>query len=154
MISQTAEYALRAMVHLASDPERLWTVQQVAETTRVPAGYLAKVLQALTREGLLESRRGIGGGFALAGRPDRIRILDVVNAVDPVRRIDRCPLGLEGHGTDLCPLHRRLDAAIAATERAFAETTLSELLADRRGSRPLCDATPARTDARAKRRRN
>ena len=139
MISQTAEYALRAMVQIATEPDAKWTVQQVAERTRVPQGYLAKVLQALSRAGLVDSRRGVGGGFSIAGTPGEIRILDVVNAVDPVERIATCPLGLETHGANLCPLHRRLDAAIEATERAFAETTLAELLADTRGSRPLCD---------------
>lgn len=140
MISQTAEYALRAMVQLATEPDRLWTVQQVADRTKVPRGYLAKVLQGLSKAGLVESRRGIGGGFAIAVEPDETRILDVVEAVDPVRRIETCPLGLAGHGGNLCPLHRRLDAAIEATRRAFAETTLSELLDDPEGSRPLCAA--------------
>ena len=139
MISQTAEYALRAMVQIATEPGVKWTVQQVAERTRVPKGYLAKVLQALSRAGLVESRRGVGGGFSISGSAEEIRILDVVNAVDPVKRIERCPLGLVTHGANLCPLHRRLDAAIAATERAFSETTLAELLADPHGSRPLCD---------------
>ena len=144
MISQTAEYALRAMVQIATDPEAKWTVHEVAARTRVPRGYLAKVLQSLSRAGLVDSRRGVGGGFSISGSPAEIRILDVVNAVDPIRRIDRCPLGLETHGENLCPLHRRLDAAIAATESAFSETTLAELLADPRGSRPLCETGPRR----------
>ena len=144
MISQTAEYALRAMVQIATEPDVKWTVQQVAEKTRVPQGYLAKVLQSLSRAGLVDSRRGVGGGFSIAATPGEIRILDVVNAVDPVKRIETCPLGLETHGANLCPLHRRLDAAIAATERAFSDTTLAELLADTRGSRPLCDTRSRR----------
>ena len=63
-------------------------------------------------------------------------ILDVINAVDPIERIERCPLGIAGH-TKLCPLHRRLDDAIAMVETAFASSTVAELVSDPR-KRSLC----------------
>ena len=62
MISQTVEYALRAMVHLAREAPGARTTDQVARTTRVPRAYLSKVLQSLRRAGLVRSQRGIGGG--------------------------------------------------------------------------------------------
>ncbi len=136
MISQTAEYALRAMICLAADPERSLTTQQIADATRVPAGYLSKVLQTLGRRGLVVSQRGLGGGFAAGADPKGISVLDVINAVDPIRRIRSCPLHVSAHGSELCPLHRRLDGAMAAAEKAFAETTLAELLREPARSRP------------------
>src|SRR5947209_16676785 len=125
MISQTAEYALRAVVYLASQGGASRTVQQVAGVTRVPAGYLSKVMQSLHRAGLVHSQRGIGGGFTLAVRPDRLTVYDVVEAVDPIRRIKSCPLGLKGH-LNLCPLHRRLDEAGALVAKALKESTVAE----------------------------
>jgi Rrf2 family protein len=138
MISQTVEYALRAVVHLAAHAPAGRTTEQIAEATRVPAAYLSKVLQCLRRARVVDSRRGIGGGVALAKDPQDLTILEVVNAVEPIQRIRRCPLGLAAHGVRLCPLHRRLDAALASVEQAFAESTLAEVLAEPTKSRPLC----------------
>lgn len=145
MISQTAEYALRAIVYLADQAEKPQTTQQIAEITKVPAGYLAKVMQGLSRAGLVHAQRGLHGGFTLARPATELTVLDIVQAVDPLKRITSCPLGLKGH-LALCPLHRRLDNAIALVEEALQKSTIAELLAEpgkRHGKvipRPLCAA--------------
>ena len=139
MISKTAEYALRAMTFLAQGAPAARTVREIHEGTRVPEGYLSKVMQALTRAGLVRSQRGLHGGFALARIPAELTILEVVNAVDPLSRIRSCPLGIATHGENLCPMHRRLDDAIAMVEGAFRDSTLAELLAEPSDSKPLCD---------------
>ncbi len=140
MFSQTTEYALRAIVWLAAHGGEPQTTLQIAAATRVPAGYLSKVLQALGRARLVSSQRGLYGGFTLTRSAETIRVLEVVNAVDPIRRIETCPLGLKSHGKELCALHRRLDSAIAHIETAFAESTIADLLAERSSSSPLCEA--------------
>ena len=138
MLSQTVEYALRAATYLATSPNEPRTVDQIAEATLVPVAYLAKVMQALVRGGVVTSRRGVGGGFTLARSPRDLPLLEIVKAVDPIQRITTCPLGLASHGTNLCPLHRRLDNALAAMEEAFSTTTLAEVLAEPSSSVPLC----------------
>lgn len=138
MLSQTVEYALRAATSLAAAQGESRTVDQVAEATHVPVAYLSKVLQQLVREGIVTSRRGSGGGFTLARRPGKLTILEIVQAVDPIERITACPLGLAAHGKRLCPLHRRLDNALAEMEKAFGGTTLAEILAEPSTSVPLC----------------
>lgn len=147
MFSLTAEYALRAVVHLAAVKQRgdgaSQTLGQIAHGTRVPEGYLSKVLQSLSRSGVILSQRGLGGGFRLAAPAESTTILAVLAAVDPIERIHTCPLGLESHGTNLCPLHRRLDEAMAFTEKQFANTTVAELILEKEiGSanprEPLC----------------
>lgn len=144
MISRTAEYALRAVVWLASRPDRPQTNRQVAAGTQVPANYLSKVLQMLAEAGVVRSQRGLGGGFALTRPAGRITILEVVNAVDPLERIRVCPLGLDEHAARLCALHRKLDDALGLIEAAFSSCTLEDLLPkDGRESAPLC-AVPTR----------
>ena len=138
MISQTAEYALRAIVYLAGQGEAQ-TTQQIAEVTRVPPGYLAKVMLSLARRGLVQSQRGLHGGFSMLRSPQELTVWDVIEAVDPIPRIHTCPLGLESHGTNLCPLHRRLDNAAAMVETAFRSSTVAELLAEPTTSAPLCE---------------
>ncbi len=148
MISRTAEYALRAMTYLAIDPDNPRTVREIAAATKVPEGYLSKVMQGLNRSGLVRSQRGLHGGFTIDRDPRELTILEVVNAVDPLPRITTCPLGLPSHGADLCPMHRRLDDAVAMVQKAFGESTLAELLEEPAHSTPLCEF-PARvaTDA-------
>lgn len=143
MFSQTVEYALRAAVYLAGEAPEPRTTDQVASATRVPKAYLSKVLQGLVHAGLVHSRRGLGGGMTLVKPPGALTILEVVNAVEPIRRIATCPLGLASHGANLCPLHRRLDQAMATVEDAFRRTTLAEVLSEPTGSVPLCDFPPA-----------
>lgn len=139
MFSQTVEYALRAVVHLADHAPNPRTTEQIAQATLVPKAYLSKVIQGLCHAGVVQSRRGIGGGVALVKSPKDLTILEVVNAVEPIERIRECPLGLKAHGVRLCPLHRRMDNALAMVENAFRETTLAEVLAEPTASRPLCE---------------
>src|SRR5262245_46310889 len=114
MFSQRVEYALRAVVYLANQAPLGCTTEQIAEATRVESKtYLSKVLQALRRKGVVRSQRGVGGGMTLVKAPADLTILEVVNAVEPIRRIRTCPLGLSAHGVRLCALHRRLDDALA-----------------------------------------
>src|SRR6478609_6219761 len=139
MFSKTVEYALRAVAHLAYEAPRARTTEQISEATRVKPAYLSKVLQALSRAGIVKSQRGVGGGIALAKRAEELTILEVVNAVDPIQRIKTCPLGLKTHGVRLCPLHRRMDDALATVEAAFGGTTLAEVLSEPTHSPPLCE---------------
>jgi Rrf2 family nitric oxide-sensitive transcriptional repressor len=125
MLSQTAEYALRAMVSLARGGAR--TAQDVAVDSRVPLDYLSKILSALGRAGLVTGQRGRHGGFHPARSLDEISVLQVISAVDPVRRIHTCPLGLEAHGTNLCPLHRKIDDAARSIEDVFRDTSIASL---------------------------
>jgi len=139
LISQTAEYALRAVAALAGNPDEPMITQRLAEVTKVLAGYLSKVLQSLGRAGLVKSTRGVGGGFILARPSTEITIYDIVQAVDPLQRIRTCPLGLPAHGVRLCPLHKRLDYAMKQVEDAFRASNLAEILAEPTGSKPLCN---------------
>jgi Rrf2 family protein len=93
---------------------------------------------------VVHSQRGVGGGINLVKSPEELTILEVVNAVDPIERIRTCPLQLAAHGVRLCPLHRRLDQALAMVEDVFRRTTLAEVLADPSRSRPLCEFPPGR----------
>jgi Rrf2 family protein len=138
VFSQTVEYALRAVVHLAAEAPHPRTTDQIAEVTLVPRAYLSKVLQSLVKSGVVQSQRGLGGGITLGKSPVELTILEVVNAVEPIRRIRTCPLGLAAHGVHLCPLHSRLDAAMATVESALGGTTLAEVLAEPSRSIPLC----------------
>ena len=149
MISQTAEYALRAVVCLARSPqERRWTVHDIHTTTEVPEGYLSKVMQQLARAGIVRSQRGRTGGFHLARPIAELSVLEVINAVDPMQRIRHCPLGLPEHEGELCALHRRVDLEMERVEKAFADTTFAELLSQPGPHWPLGMSTESASERR------
>jgi Rrf2 family protein len=146
MITRSAEYALRAALCLGKEDRAggaALTTQQIASVAQVPTGYLAKILRALGRAGLVSAQRGLNGGYVLSRPPGQITLLDVVLAVAKSRRVLECPLELASHRHKLCPLHRRLDEAAAHVEQALRGATLAELLseAEKCGTSPLCDSS-------------
>jgi Rrf2 family nitric oxide-sensitive transcriptional repressor len=141
VISRTAEYALRAVIWLAYHADQPQTTQQIAVGTAVPAGYLSKVLQALGRAGVVHSQRGLHGGFLLQSGPDKLTVLEVVNAVAPLHRMVRCPLDLDEHRHSLCRLHELINRAMGRIEEVFGGATINDLIAGDPCARPLGDGS-------------
>jgi Rrf2 family protein len=139
LFSQSVEYSLRTVVWLATQGGEPRTTRQIAEATKVPQGYLSKILQKLGRGGLVTARRGMNGGFTLRVSPDDLSPLDVINVIDPIKRVKKCPLGMAAHKKSLCPLHQRLDDAIGRIEKELSDTKISELLDTESTNRPFCD---------------
>ena len=166
MVSQTVEYALRAIVTIAQHDGAACTAQKISEITQVPAPYLSKMMQGLVRASIVTSKRGLHGGFVLTKEPSELTIWEVVDAVEPFKRIRECPLGIGSHEGTLCPLHRRLDNAMEMVEESFRDTTVAEVLAQPGSVTPLCekkkvltiDSTKLRTStkpmSKRKRKRN
>ena len=140
MLTDTTEYALRAMVCLAIVEGEYATSVTLAERARVPAPYLIKVLQQLAAAGLISSQRGLGGGWMLALEPEEISLLDIIRVVQPIDRVQECPLGLQNHGKNLCLLHKTQDEAARALIEVYGRRTLGDVL-NTRMNKPLCDAT-------------
>lgn len=107
MLTQTSEYALRAMVYMARiGQERYAGVKEIAKATEVPANYLAKILQQLAKAGVLESQKGFGGGFRPARKLGNINLLAIVDPLENVSRFHRCVLGQRECNDEMaCPLH-------------------------------------------------
>lgn len=118
---------------MASRPDGMSTIPEMAQAIQVNAPYLRKVLDKLREHSIVATQRGTGGGTHLAVSPDDLTILDVLNAVDPLQRIEKCPLGLPGHAK-LCPLHAEIDEAISKVEETLGSRTIGELLSTRRSS--------------------
>ncbi len=107
LYSRSAEYAIRAFVHLAQVPDgRYAMVKQIAAEEEIPAHFLAKILQQLARKGLLRSSKGPAGGFSLRVPAGEVRLLDIVEALDGLSEYEKCASGLAECSDDMpCPLH-------------------------------------------------
>ncbi|MCW8140273.1 MAG: Rrf2 family transcriptional regulator [Planctomycetota bacterium] len=123
-LSATAEYALRAMTHLASlPPGSSARAADLEAVTGTSAPYLAKVLRRLVVAGLLDSRKGHHGGFALARPPAEVRFADILQAVGHSPDPTRCAFGWGECDPDApCPLHDAW-SQLTASFRDWATTT-------------------------------
>ncbi len=130
MLSQTSEYALRAMVCLASRDGGLTATPELAKAANVPHNYLAKVLQMLAAADLVAGRRGVGGGYRLCRDADQIKLLDVVNAVDPAKWL-RVSAPVDDPALEA--LQRTLDRATHSVVRVLGQTTLAGVVQHNNG---------------------
>ena len=93
--SRSAEYAIRAFVHLADVEEGKYAMaKNIAEECDIPTHFLAKILQRLTRQRFLRSSKGPTGGFMLRCSADDINLLEIVDAIDGLSKYQRCAVGM------------------------------------------------------------
>ena len=136
MFSRSGVYALQATLHLAQQPMGTSvSASRMAVRLAVPPEYLAKVLNRLSREGVLLSTRGVRGGYRLAERPEELTVDRIVAPFDEIRPPKVCLLGGRCDGEAPCAAHQwRVEWR--QRRRAFlAETRLTDLL-----ERPAEDA--------------
>lgn len=129
MLSQTAEYALRAVLYLAGQPRgRPVRVDEIGDALRIPASYLSKTLGTLVRARVLGSRRGRYGGFRLAVVPEALPLMRVVAPFDDVGSRRRCLLGSPRcSDRTACAAHDAWKATSARLEQFFRSTTVADL---------------------------
>lgn len=130
MLSQTAEYALRAVIQLALEPDGApIQAAELASRLRLPANYLAKTLMALGRAGVVSGTRGKGGGYQLARPASRITLADVIAPFERLEGPSWCLLGRpECSDRHPCPAHHRWKAATAQATAFYRATTIDALL--------------------------
>ena len=129
MLSQTAEYALRAALYLAEEPERTARVGELAEALSVPQNYLSKTLHQLARTGILVSTRGKHGGFRLSRPPETIPLFEIVAPFERLADQRQCLLG-RPVCSDItpCAAHDRWKTVKDTTNAFFRETSLKDLI--------------------------
>jgi len=81
-LSKKAEYGLRALVAIGRQPSKSWSIQELAAQERIPIKFLEQILLTLRHAGILNSKRGVGGGYTLVRRPDQIHLGQVIAVFD------------------------------------------------------------------------
>lgn len=134
MISRTAKYALRAVVHLAVEARNgPVPVDAVAEELEVPRNYLSKTLHRLAKAGVLDSTRGPHGGFRLEADPRTLTLQEVVAPFDEAETRRQCLLGRDRcTDEDPCPAHHRWKDLARRTAAFFQQTTVADLIEEER----------------------
>ncbi|MBI3792785.1 MAG: Rrf2 family transcriptional regulator [Gemmatimonadetes bacterium] len=129
MLSQTAQYGLRAVVFIAQQPSgQPVTAAPLARALGIPQNYLGKTLQQLAHAGILRSTRGKAGGFQLGRDPYAISLLDVVAPFEGMDERPVCLLGgNECSSSTPCPMHSRWSPVAREIDRFFRSTSLGEV---------------------------
>lgn len=107
LFSKQAELGVKAVLYLSIKPkDHLFNAQTISRELKVPKEFVAKILQKLTYEGIVSSKKGKDGGFALRKSPEEIKIIDIVYAIDGKEILNRCVLGFENCSDQYpCPVH-------------------------------------------------
>jgi Rrf2 family protein len=129
MLSRSSQYAIRALAYLAMRERGQWVLaRQIAAALEIPPPFLAKILQTLAVEGILDSQRGRNGGFRLARNPDRLPIADIVDAFDKMGQGRLCVLGQKVCSDEnACPLHHTWKHSLNSFRHRLQTTTLTDL---------------------------
>lgn len=132
MLSSACQYGILASIHLARQDESGFVpVRQIAQSLEVSSPFLSKIMQQLVGAELIESLRGPTGGVRLARSPSRIRVNDIVLAIDGRKILQECVLGLPGCGHQApCPMHDSWATARTQFCRMLEETSLQDLASD------------------------
>jgi len=144
MLTQTGEYALRALVYMARKGEEGYSgVKEIAASTGVPANYLAKILQQLARAKVLESQKGFGGGFKVARKLSKISLMDIIDPLERVDKFRQCVLGQRLCNDQVaCPLHHTWKAISGQYLGSLTHTSLQDI-ADFRSKIDQLEGGPA-----------
>lgn len=108
MLSNASKYAINAVLFLALDAhkDRKVGVKEIAANIDVPIPFLAKLLQNLSRKGVISSSKGPNGGFFLTEKNRSQKLLVVVDQIDGLSRLEECVLGLTNCSSEEpCPMH-------------------------------------------------
>jgi Rrf2 family iron-sulfur cluster assembly transcriptional regulator len=130
--SQSSKYAIRAFVNLARLPEGQFAmVKNIAEEEQIPSHFLAKILQQIARKGLLKSNKGPTGGFCLNVPAKKLKLIDIVDAVDGRSNFTACAGGLpECNSAKACSLCDRWKPVQSRIMVFLGKTTIADLVRD------------------------
>src|SRR5690625_3821198 len=105
-LNRLTDYAVVVLAQMANGEGRVRTASQLSEDIGVPLPTVAKVLNALTRDGLVVSQRGVGGGYRLGAPPERITVAAIVQALEGPIALTACVDGQSGNceSEALCPM--------------------------------------------------
>jgi len=132
IFSRQCEYALQAVLYLALKPQdELTSIRELTKKLEIPYHFVAKILQDLTKKGLLISHKGPSGGFGLKKSADEITILQIVEAIDGLSFMNNCVLGFPECSNDTpCAVHKQWGEIREVIHQMLASKSILEMAED------------------------
>lgn len=145
-ISRLTDYGIVLMTHMATHADRPHNANEVAAEAHLPLPTVSKLLRLLAKEGLLESHRGVKGGYGLARRPEDITVGSIITALEGPIAITTCTSDSAGtcEHEPLCPVRSHWYLINLAIRQALDSVTLADMAAQpRRIQLPTAARVPA-----------
>ena len=137
LFSKKCEYGIQAVLFMATQAEEcVCPAEAISKKLNIPKEFISKILQSLTESGIIESKKGKSGGFKLAKHPSKIKLIEIVEAIDGLESFNCCVLGFPNCSPENpCPVHdewgelRTKAYKMLSTETIdkFKERTLSKI---------------------------
>jgi FeS assembly SUF system regulator len=129
-MTKQADYGIVLMTRLANEPERLFSAPELADETQLPQPTVSKILKALARAELLDSHRGVHGGYALARAPEAINMAEIITALEGPIAITECIDDSPGECSQepICPVRGNWQRINVAIRTALQQIRLSEMV--------------------------
>jgi len=126
IFSKKCEYGLQAVLYLAAQQRgEVISADEIAKKLNIPKEFVSKILQSLTESGIIDSKKGKAGGFLLAKDPSRIRLIDIVGAIDGLDMFNNCVLGFPHCSPENpCPLHSKWGELRTLTYKMLTDETI------------------------------
>lgn len=128
MLSSSSKYAVNAVLYLAvhSNEAKKIRAKEIAEAIKLPSPFLAKLLQSLSREGIVSSSKGPTGGFFITDEAMKSPLLEVVKVIDGTDRLEDCVLGLKKCSSEKpCPVHFSVQPLKLRFRRELEENSIA-----------------------------
>ena len=133
MLSNTCKYAIRAVLYLAINEKKNEKIgiKKISGDLEMPAPFLGKILQVLSKNKLLDSTKGPNGGFSLGKDAKKISMLDIVKIIDGLDFFHNCVIGVricedDEKKKELCPFHTELDPLRDKLYSQFKSLTIGQ----------------------------
>src|SRR5512133_2136683 len=135
MLSNSCRYGIRAVIYLAKQQNKSGKtgIKQISKDLDLPTPFLAKILQDLAKQKILLSSKGPHGGFSLMKDPRKIKVIDIVKAIDGEEIFSSCiihngPCGGKRHKRKYCALHHEYDKIRHEIKMMFRKKTIQDLV--------------------------
>ena len=129
LLTRDTDYAVRAICAIAARQGKIVTADELVDELNIPRPFLRKILQSLSKRGVIRSCRGFGGGFTLVSNLDRLTLADIIEAFQGPLSINECALKKKACPNRIgCPLKKRIDAIEGRVVRELRSIAIGSLL--------------------------
>jgi Rrf2 family protein len=127
-LSKTSEYALRILSYMINSDMQVFPAKHLIDALKVPDKYLRKLMTDLSKSGFIKSIQGRDGGYVFAKNANKIKLSDVIDAVEGMNRFNGCILGFDHcNENNPCSLHHTYASHRMSVLTYLKNTTIQEL---------------------------
>ena len=131
LLTKNTDYAVRALIYLTRSGDRFVSSREISREDRIPLQYLRRILQILKKEGLVETREGVGGGARLRIAPEKIGVTRLINIFQGKIELAECMFRKQlCHNRQKCVLRKKLQFIEEKVDQELEEITVGSLVRD------------------------